>query len=169
MELNEMIHGFRVKRIRDLKDTGGKLIEMEHEKSGAQCIYHDRKDENKTFAVTFKTLPEDNTGVFHMLEHSVLNGSEKYPVREPFVELLKGSMQTFLNAFTYPDKTMYPVSTRNDQDFMNLMSVYMDAVFHPAIYENPNIFYQEGWHYEYRNREDEPVYKGVVLNEMKGA
>lgn len=169
MNLNELVHGFRVKRIRDLKDTGGKLIELEHEKSGAQCIYHDRKDENKTFAITFKTLPEDNTGVFHMLEHSVLNGSKKYPVREPFVELLKGSMQTFLNAFTYPDKTMYPVSTRNDQDFLNLMSVYMDAVFHPAIYENPNIFYQEGWHYEYRNKDDEPVYKGVVLNEMKGA
>lgn len=169
MELNEMTHGFRVKGIRDLKDTGGKLIELEHEKSGAQVIWHDRKDQNKTFAVTFKTLPQDNTGVFHILEHSVLNGSKKYPVREPFVELLKGSMQTFLNAFTYPDKTMYPVSTRNDQDFMNLMSVYMDAVFHPAIYENPNIFYQEGWHYEYRHREDEPVYKGVVLNEMKGA
>lgn len=169
MELNEMIHGFKVKRIRDLKDTGGKLIELEHVKSGAQCIYHDRKDENKTFAITFKTLPEDNTGVFHILEHSVLNGSRKYPVREPFVELLKGSMQTFLNAFTYPDKTMYPVSTRNDQDFMNLMSVYMDAVFHPAIYDNPNIFYQEGWHYEFRDTKDEPVYKGVVLNEMKGA
>lgn len=169
MKVNEIIHGFEVKRIRNLKDTGGTLIEMEHVKSGAQLIYHDRKDANKTFAITFKTLPADNTGVFHILEHSVLNGSRKYPVREPFVELLKGSMQTFLNAFTYSDKTMYPVSSRNDRDFMNLMSVYMDAVFHPAIYENPNIFYQEGWHYEIRKPEDEPVYKGVVLNEMKGA
>lgn len=169
MEINGTYHGFIVKNIRELKDTGGTLVEMEHVKSGAQCIWHDRKDENRTFAITFKTLPSDNTGVFHILEHSVLNGSKKYPVREPFVELLKGSMQTFLNAFTYPDKTMYPVSTRNDQDFMNLISVYMDAVLHPAIYENPNIFYQEGWHYELRDVKDDPVYKGVVLNEMKGA
>lgn len=169
MNINDTLHGFKVISIQPCRDTGGTLIRMEHEKSGAQCIYHDRQDNNKTFAITFKTLPSDNTGVFHILEHSVLNGSAKYPVREPFVELLKGSLQTFLNAFTYPDKTMYPVSTRNDQDFLNLISVYMDAVLHPAIYENPNIFYQEGWHHEIRNTEDEPVYKGVVLNEMKGA
>lgn len=169
MKINEIVHGFKVISVREMKDTGGTLIEMEHVKSGAQCIWHDRADSNKTFAITFKTLPSDNTGVFHILEHSVLNGSKKYPVREPFVELLKGSMQTFLNAFTYPDKTMYPVSTRNDRDFLNLISVYMDAVLHPAIYENRNIFDQEGWHYELRNRDDEPVYKGVVLNEMKGA
>lgn len=169
MNINDTLHGFKVISIQECKDTGGTLIRMEHEKSGAQCIYHDRKDNNKTFAITFKTLPSDNTGVFHILEHSVLNGSRKYPVREPFVELLKGSLQTFLNAFTYPDKTMYPVSTRNDQDFLNLISVYMDAVLHPAIYENPNIFYQEGWHHEIRNMDEEPVYKGVVLNEMKGA
>lgn len=169
MNINDLLHGFRVLSIQECRDTGGVLIRMEHEKSGAQCIYHDRKDVNKTFAITFKTLPSDNTGVFHILEHSVLNGSRKYPVREPFVELLKGSLQTFLNAFTYPDKTMYPVSTRNDQDFLNLISVYMDAVLHPAIYENPNIFYQEGWHHEIRSAEQEPVYKGVVLNEMKGA
>ena len=169
MNINDTLHGFKVISIQPCRDTGGTLIRMEHEKSGAQCIYHDRQDNNKTFAITFKTLPSDNTGVFHILEHSVLNGSAKYPVREPFVELLKGSLQTFLNAFTYPDKTMYPVSTRNDQDFLNLISVYMDAVLHPAIYENPNIFYQEGWHHEIRNTEDEPVFKGVVLNEMKGA
>lgn len=169
METNDVIHGFRLVRKRDLPDTNGTLYEFNHEKTGAQLIWHDRKDENKTFTITFKTIPENDTGVFHMLEHSVLNGSEKYPVREPFVELLKGSMQTFLNAFTYPDKTMYPVSSRNPKDFMNLMSVYLDAVFHPAIYQNPNIFYQEGWHYEIRKKEDEPVFKGVVLNEMKGA
>ena len=169
MNINDTLHGFKVVSIQECRDTGGTLIRMEHTKSGAQCIYHDRKDENMTFAITFKTLPSDNTGVFHILEHSVLNGSRKYPVKEPFVELLKGSLQTFLNAFTYPDKTMYPVSTRNRQDFLNLISVYMDAVLHPAIYENPNIFYQEGWHHEIRNVDDEPVYKGVVLNEMKGA
>ena len=169
MNINDTLHGFKVVSIQECRDTGGTLIRMEHTKSGAQCIYHDRKDENMTFAITFKTLPSDNTGVFHILEHSVLNGSRKYPVKEPFVELLKGSLQTFLNAFTYPDKTMYPVSTRNRQDFLNLISVYMDAVLHPAIYENPNIFYQEGWHHEIRSEDDEPVYKGVVLNEMKGA
>lgn len=167
MEKN--IHGFRLVRERELTDTKGTLYEFIHEKTGAQLAWLKRDDENKTFAIVFKTIPENDTGVFHMLEHSVLNGSDKYPVREPFVELLKGSMQTFLNAFTYPDKTMYPVSSRNPKDFMNLISVYMDAVFHPAIYHNPNIFYQEGWHYEIRNKEDEPVYKGVVLNEMKGA
>ena len=169
LKTGTILHGFRVTRVREIPDCAGVLYEMEHEKTGAQLCWMKREDENKTFAIAFKTLPEDDTGVFHILEHSVLNGSDKYPVREPFVELLKSSMQTFLNAFTYPDKTMYPVSSRNDQDFMNLMSVYMDAVFHPAIYHNPNIFYQEGWHYEIRSEEDEPVYKGVVLNEMKGA
>ena len=169
MKINDIVHGFQILNIRELPDTHGTLYEMKHVKTGAQLIWHARKDDNKTFAITFKTIPSDDTGVFHILEHSVLNGSAKYPVREPFVELLKGSMQTFLNAFTYPDKTMYPVSSRNEKDFMNLMSVYMDAVFHPAIYTNPNIFYQEGWHYEIREKEADPVYKGVVLNEMKGA
>lgn len=163
------IHGFQVTNVREMADCDGVLYEMIHVKTGAQLCWLKREDTNKTFAIAFKTLPQDDTGVFHILEHSVLNGSEKYPVREPFVELLKGSLQTFLNAFTYPDKTVYPVASRNDRDFMNLMSVYMDAVFHPAIYDNPNIFYQEGWHYEIRSAEDEPVYKGVVLNEMKGA
>lgn len=163
------IHGFTVTSCRDLKDCDGTLYEMIHDKTGARACWLKRDDINKTFAITFKTLPQDDTGVFHILEHSVLNGSAKYPVREPFVELLKGSLQTFLNAFTYPDKTMYPVASRNDRDFMNLISVYMDAVFHPAIYDNANIFYQEGWHYEIRSAEEEPTYKGVVLNEMKGA
>ncbi len=164
-----VLHGFRINRVREITDCMGTLYEMTHEKTGAQLCWLKRDDENKTFSITFKTIPSDDTGVFHMLEHSVLNGSEKYPVKEPFVELLKSSMQTFLNAFTYPDKTMYPVSSRSEKDFMNLMSVYMDAVFHPAIYTNPNIFRQEGWHYEIRDPEEEPVYKGVVLNEMKGA
>lgn len=169
MEKNTIMNGFKITNVRELPDVKGTLVEMEHEKTGAKLAWLDRVDENKTFSITFKTIPTDDTGVFHILEHSVLNGSEKYPVKEPFVELLKGSMQTFLNAMTFPDKTMYPVSSRNDKDFMNLVSVYMDAVFHPAIYTNPNIFYQEGWHYEIRHEEDEPIYKGVVLNEMKGA
>ncbi len=169
MNKDEIIHGFIVEEVREIQEIQGTLYQLRHEKTNAQLAWLKRDDNNKTFTITFKTIPENDTGVFHILEHSVLNGSDLYPVKEPFVELLKGSMQTFLNAFTYPDKTMYPVSSRNDQDFMNLMSVYMDAVFHPAIKHNPNIFYQEGWHYEIRNREDEPVYKGVVLNEMKGA
>ena len=164
-----IIHGFTVKDVVPLPDCGGTLYKMYHDRTSAQLAWLKRDDRNKTFAIAFKTIPSDDTGVFHILEHSVLNGSAKYPVREPFVELLKSSMQTFLNAFTYPDKTMYPVSSRNDKDFMNLISVYMDAVFHPSIYTNPGIFYQEGWHYEIRNPEDEPLYKGVVLNEMKGA
>lgn len=169
MIINEVINGFEIKNITELSDVKGTLYEMQHVKTGAKLAWLDRADENKTFAIAFKTIPENDTGVFHILEHSVLNGSKKYPVREPFVELLKGSMQTFLNAMTFPDKTLYPVSSRNNKDFMNLMSVYMDAVFHPAIYTNPNIFYQEGWHYEIRHEEDTPIYKGVVLNEMKGA
>lgn len=169
MEINSVIHGFKVINVSELPDVKGTMNEMVHEKTGAKLAWLDREDDNKTFSIAFKTIPENDTGVFHILEHSCLNGSKKYPCREPFVELLKGSMQTFLNALTFPDKTMYPVSSRNKKDFMNLMSVYMDAVFHPSIYTNPNIFYQEGWHYEIRNKEDEPVYKGVVLNEMKGA
>lgn len=169
MEIDTRINGFKVINIRELPDVKGTLYEMIHEKTDAKLAWLNREDMNKTFSIAFKTIPTDDTGVFHILEHSVLNGSDKYPVREPFVELLKGSMQTFLNAMTFPDKTMYPVSSRNDKDFMNLVSVYMDAVFHPAIYHNKNIFLQEGWHYEIRHEEDEPVYKGVVLNEMKGA
>ena len=169
MTTGSMNHGFEIVRERAIEDCGGILYEMIHQKTGTQLCWMKRSEKNKTFTITFKTIPDNDTGVFHMLEHSVLNGSQKYPVREPFVELLKSSMQTFLNAFTYPDKTMYPVSSKNEKDFMNLMSVYLDAVFHPMIYQNPNIFAQEGWHYEIRNREEEPVYKGVVLNEMKGA
>ena len=166
---NDRLHGFTVNRIREIADCNGTLYEMTHDKTGAELAWLKRKDENKTFCIGFKTIPEDDSGVFHICEHSVLNGSRKYPVREPFVDLLKSSMQTFLNAMTYPDKTIYPVSSRNPQDYLNLMDVYLDAVLHPAIYTNPNIFYQEGWHYEIRSEEEEPVYKGVVLNEMKGA
>lgn len=138
-----------------------------HKKTGAEILSLSTDDENKVFGITFRTPPPDSTGVAHILEHSVLCGSRKYPVKEPFVELLKGSLQTFLNAFTYPDKTCYPVASQNLQDLYNLMDVYLDAVFYPRI--SPDIFQQEGWHYEL-DRPDAPLsYKGVVFNEMKGA
>ena len=168
MQIGTVIQNFRVTNVRKLEELNCNLWEMEHEKTGAQLIWLDRADENKTFGIAFKTIPEDSTGVFHILEHSVLCGSDKYPVKEPFVELLKSSVNTFLNAMTYPDKTVYPISSRNDKDFLNLLDVYMDAVLHPAIYNKPEIFRQEGWRYELRDGEA-PVYQGVVFNEMKGA
>ena len=167
MQINEIIRGFRVLRVRPLEELQARLVEMEHVRTGAKLCWLDRRDENKAFSIAFKTLPEDSTGVFHILEHSVLCGSEKYPVKEPFVELLKSSVQTFLNALTYPDKTVYPVSTRNDKDFLNLIDVYLDAVLHPAIYSRPEIFRQEGWRYE--GEGDALCYQGVVFNEMKGS
>ncbi|MBQ8136371.1 MAG: insulinase family protein, partial [Clostridia bacterium] len=159
--------GFTVTRARKSDELKGTLYELEHGKTGAKIAWLDNGAKNKLFSATFKTLPEDSTGVFHILEHTVLCGSEKYPVHEPFVELLKSSMNTFLNAMTFPDKTMYPVSSRNDQDFLNLTEVYLDAVFKPNLLKNPNIFRQEGWHMEENG--GELSYKGVVLNEMKGA
>ena len=168
LELNERICGFTVLTGRELPELKAKLYEMKHEKSGARLVWLDRDEENKTFGIAFRTVPEDDTGVFHILEHSVLCGSEKYPVKDPFVELMKSSLQTFLNAITFPDKTVYPVSSRNPKDFINLMRVYMDAVFRPRIYQCPEIFEQEGWHYEF-GPEGNVSYQGVVLNEMKGA
>lgn len=169
MKLEKHSHGFTLMEIRDLPELEARMVRMEHDKSGARLVWLDRKEENKTFAISFRTLPEDDTGVFHILEHSVLCGSDRYPVKEPFVELMKSSLKTFLNAMTYPDKTMYPVSSRNDKDFMNLVRVYMDAVLHPQIYHKPEILRQEGWHYELPEEQGAPTYKGVVFNEMKGA
>ncbi|MCD7770612.1 MAG: insulinase family protein [Oscillospiraceae bacterium] len=166
--MSELFHGFAEMRVRELSEIDAKLHEMKHVKSGARLIWIEREDDNKTFGIAFKTLPENDTGVFHILEHSVLNGSDRYPVKEPFVELLKNSMNTFLNAMTYSDKTVYPVSSKNNQDFINLMRVYLDAVFHPLIYSKPEIFYQEGWHHEFAP-DGTVSYKGVVFNEMKGA
>ena len=169
MNINDVIHGFRVLNVRHIGEINADLYEMVHEKTLAKTIWLKRGDENKTFAIAFRTTPVDDTGVFHILEHSVLNGSQRYPVREPFVDLLKGSLQTFLNAMTYPDKTVYPVSSRNDKDFINLMRVYLDAVFKPLAVTKPDVFHQEGWHYEILDPEADPIYKGVVFNEMKGA
>lgn len=168
MRINDKIKGFTVDRIRSIEEISAQLVEMTHERTGLQLAWLDRSEANKTFGIAFKTLPTDDTGVFHILEHSVLGGSEKYTVKEPFVELLKCSMNTFLNAMTFPDKTFYPVSSTNDKDFINLMRVYLDAVFCPRIYTKPEIFYQEGWHYEI-DETGEASYKGVVFNEMKGA
>ena len=161
-------HGFLETRSTPLPELNATLHEMEHQQTGARLAWLERAEENKTFGIAFPTLPSDDTGVFHILEHSVLCGSDKYPVKEPFVELLKHSMNTFLNALTFPDKTLYPISSRNDKDFLTLMRVYLDAVLHPAIYHKPEIFRQEGWRYEF-DADGNPHYKGVVFNEMKGA
>ncbi len=167
-KIGDKIFNFEIIAVKEIVDIKAVLYEMHHLPTGAKLIYTDTKDNNKHFSVAFKTVPDDDTGVFHILEHSVLGGSKKYPVREPFAELLKSSMSTFLNAMTYPDKTLYPVSSRNEKDFLNLTQVYLDAVFNPAIYYNPNIFYQEGWHYELNERGDSASLNGVVFNEMKG-
>ena len=142
---------------------------LKHKKSGARVMLLENEDENKVFNIAFRTTPSDSTGVAHILEHSVLCGSRKFPSKDPFVELVKGSMNTFLNAMTYPDKTMYPVASCNDADFANLMHVYLDAVFFPNIYQKEEIFRQEGWNYQIENPEDALQYNGVVYNEMKGA
>ena len=169
LEPGGCVSGFELEKKEYIKAKKAQLYTLRHKKCGARLLYFDRDDRNMTFAVSFKTLPENDTGVFHILEHSVLNGSKKYPVKEPFVSLLQSSMQTFLNAYTFGDKTMFPVSSRNEQDLFNLMSVYLDAVFCPAIYEKPEIFMQEGWHYEFDGETGELGFNGVVFSEMKGA
>ncbi|MBQ3015311.1 MAG: insulinase family protein [Clostridia bacterium] len=169
MKPQKNMHGFEFISSREVPELSGTLHEAVYTKNGAKLLFIDREDSNKTFAIAFKTIPTDDTGVFHIIEHSVLCGSEKYPVKEPFVELLKGSLKTFLNAFTFPDKTMYPVSSRNEKDFLNLVDIYMDAVLHPLAIKKKEIFYQEGWHYELHKKSDDIIYKGVVFNEMKGA
>lgn len=169
MKCNDCMHGFIVRSVRELPEQKATMYQLEYQKNGAQLIWMDNGEANKLFSIAFQTLPTDDTGVFHILEHSVLCGSDRFPVREPFVELIKSSMNTFLNAMTFPDKTVYPVSSRNETDFMNLTRVYLDAVFAPAIYQNRHIFEQEGWHYACTDADREPIYKGVVFNEMKGA
>ena len=142
---------------------------LRHKKTGARVAVLSNDDENKVFSIAFRTPPANSTGVAHIIEHTVLCGSRKFPLKDPFVELAKGSLNTFLNAMTYPDKTVYPVASCNDRDFQNLMDVYLDAVFYPNIYQNEKIFRQEGWHYHLEREEDPITYNGVVYNEMKGA
>ncbi len=168
MEINEKYYGFTITDKKDVAELNAVMYRFAHDRTGLELVWLKRDEENKTFGIAFETLPEDDTGVFHILEHSVLCGSDKYPVKEPFVELMKSSMNTFLNALTFPDKTMYPISSKNDKDFMNLVGVYLDAVFHPLIYKKPEIFRQEGWHLEF-DENGKPSYNGVVFNEMKGA
>ncbi|MGI6046301.1 MAG: insulinase family protein [Eggerthellaceae bacterium] len=185
----DKIHGFELISEEDLPEIDGKAYVYKHEASHARLLYLANDDSNKAFSIAFKTPPKDDTGVFHILEHSVLCGSDKFPVKEPFVNLLKSSMQTFLNAMTFPDKTMYPVASTNEQDLLNLMDVYLDAVLHPQIYHKRSIFEQEGWHFELANdtalessdstsrdgqeKTDKQAgqlsLNGVVFNEMKGA
>ena len=152
-----------------IEDLNSKAYIMRHKKSGARIFLLSNEDENKVFTIGFRTPPENSTGVAHILEHSVLCGSKKFPLKDPFVELVKGSLNTFLNAMTYPDKTVYPVASCNDTDFQNLMDVYMDAVLNPGIYKTDKIFRQEGWHYEMETPESPLTINGVVYNEMKGA
>ena len=168
MNLSEL-KAYEILEERALEDINSKGYILRHKKSGARVSVISNDDDNKVFYIGFRTPPEDSTGVPHIIEHTVLCGSEKYPVKDPFVELVKGSLNTFLNAMTYPEKTIYPVASCNDTDFQNLMSVYMDAVFHPNIYKYEEIFKQEGWHYELEDKDAPVTINGVVYNEMKGA
>ena len=151
--------------IEELNGTG---YILKHDKTGARVVVISNEDDNKVFQIGFRTPPQDDTGVPHILEHSVLCGSREFPMKDPFVELVKGSLNTFLNAMTYPDKTVYPVASQNDKDFFNLVHVYLDAVFYPNIYKKPEILKQEGWHYDLLSEDAPLTYNGVVFNEMKG-
>ena len=163
------LNAYEVLKEEDLQDIHSKGWLLRHKKTGARVMLIENDDENKVFNIAFRTPPMDSTGVAHILEHSVLCGSREFPLKDPFVELVKGSLNTFLNAMTYPDKTCYPVASCNDRDFQNLMHVYLDAVFYPNIYKKEEIFRQEGWNYHLENKEGPLKYNGVVYNEMKGA
>jgi len=162
-----VVHNFELVREQAIPELNAVAQLYRHVDIGTQLLSIQNDDENKVFGITFKTLPSDSTGLPHIMEHSVLCGSRKYPVKEPFVELLKGSLKTFVNAFTFPDKTVYPAASQNRQDFYNLVDVYLDAVFHPNL--TPFTLKQEGWHYELEDLDAPMTYKGVVFNEMKGA
>ncbi|GFI36230.1 hypothetical protein IMSAGC015_00389 [Lachnospiraceae bacterium] len=163
------VSGYKLLKEEVLEGIKAKGWLLRHKKSGARVVYIENDDPNKVFSIAFRTPPSDSTGVPHIMEHSVLCGSKNFPAKDPFVELVKGSLNTFLNAMTYPDKTVYPVASCNDKDFQNLMHVYMDAVLYPNIYVHDEIFRQEGWSYQLDSVEDKLTYNGVVYNEMKGA
>ncbi|MDI6618813.1 MAG: insulinase family protein [Clostridiales bacterium] len=167
--IGKTYHGFKLLKQEDIDEIKCAGLLFEHEKSGARLFKMECDDDNKVFSISFRTPPENSKGIPHIIEHTVLCGSKKFPLKDPFIELAKGSLNTFLNAITFSDKTMYPVASRNEKDFFNLMDVYLDAVFNPDIYRIPEIFRQEGWHYELNNKDDRINYKGVVYNEMKGA
>ncbi len=164
----DKIPAYELVREEDLGDIRSHGVLLRHKKSGARVMLVENDDDNKVFCIGFRTPPKDSTGVAHILEHSVLCGSERFPLKDPFVELAKGSLNTFLNAMTYPDKTVYPVASCNQQDFQNLMDVYLDAVFFPNIYDHEEIFRQEGWDHQLKDVDGPIVYNGVVYNEMKG-
>ncbi len=166
---SKIYHGFRLVEKRFVKELNADCLQFEHVQSGASLLKIISDDTNKTFSIGFKTFPESDNGAPHIMEHSVLNGSKSFPVKSPFDVLLKGSLSTFLNAFTSKDYTMYPVASMNDKDYFNLMHVYLDAVFNPRIYDDPRILKQEGWHFELAGRDEPLNYTGVVYNEMKGS
>ena len=167
MEIGEKIYGFEVKEKKYVREVEGDIIQMEHLSTGAQVVVIDNQDVKKSFLVGFRTIPKDSTGVFHILEHSVLNGSRRYPDKTMFVNLMKHSMAEFVNAITYPDHTVYPFCTENEKDFMNLTDVYLNAVFCPNVLTDKEIFEQEGWHFQCEDGKA-PEINGVVYNEMKG-
>ncbi len=170
MNLKEQVlQYYTIEEERESNDLHANVYQLRHKKSGAKVAVISNDDENKVFYVGFRTPPTDSTGVPHILEHCVLCGSKNFPVKDPFIELAKGSLNTFLNAITYPDRTMYPIASVNDADFQNLMHIYLDAAFYPNIYQDENIFKQEGWHYELKDLDAPLTINGVVYNEMKGA
>ncbi len=169
MKKIEDLTAYEVIEKRQIDDIGAMSWLLQHKKTGARVALLSNDDENKVFYIGFRTPPTDSTGVPHIVEHTVLCGSKDFPVKDPFVELVKGSLNTFLNAMTYSDKTVYPVASCNDKDFQNLMHVYLDAVFYPNIYHEKKIFQQEGWHYEMEDADSPLTLNGVVYNEMKGA
>lgn len=168
-ELNKTYHGFKLIEERNIKEIQSFARIFLHEKSGAKLLYLENDDNNKVFSIGFRTPPSDSTGVPHIIEHCVLSGSRKYTTKEPFMDMAKGSLQTFMNAMTFSDKTLFPIASRNEKDFFNLMDVYLDAVLYPKIYEIPEIFMQEGWHHEIFDENEQIRYTGVVYNEMQGA
>lgn len=167
--MKQKVKGYTLLNAEYIKEIDSNVHLYEHNGTKARILYMKNDDPHKTFGIAFRTPPHDSTGVAHIIEHSVLCGSRKFPLKDPFIELSKGSLNTYLNAMTYPDKTIYPVSSQNDADFHNLMDVYLDAVFFPNIYQNDHILMQEGWRYHLENASDPLEYKGVVYNEMKGA